>query len=243
MSTGRTRLLALAIVLIVLVGLATLLSSPGDGPSPDPQPSVDPAAVAPPPLRTDTVAEGAPDPAESERRIERPVRITGRVTSVSGEPVPAGVLVHARYDRDMIVIVKTDDAGRFELPEIPSGEIALFVHGGGWVSPGLARFDWDRSSPFVADVEAGEEEPRELLAEPVGSAAVTVLFPDGSPAVGAEHCLAFGKLIDGLMYPVKMDPAAGTFRIDDLVPGIEMPDYPPMPGSDGPLPLPVEDSA
>ena len=216
----RRRVLTVSIALVVLGGFAARVWSPDPANSPAPPPDGETPSGGPPALPGDA-KQAAAAPAE-ERVSSRPrVPIRGRVVTASGEPVPAGVKVHGAYDQSSRVSARTDGRGEFELPPIPVGEIVLFVHGGGWVSPGLSDFRWGRSNPFVVTLEPGPQAPVDLVAEPAGGVTLRVLLPDGSPAGEAMGHLGHSthlRQILGLRHPVTHGPGAGVLRFADLLP-------------------------
>jgi len=231
----RRRLLTVAIALVVLGGFAARVWSPDPDPSPAPAPHGEAPPDGAPPLPGDA-KQAAEAPAEEGAPARPRERIHGRVLTATGEPVLAGVKVHGAYDRSSRVAALTDGHGEFELPPIPVGEIALFVHGGGWVSPGLSDFHWGRSNPFVVTLEPGPQAAVDLVAEPAGGVALRVLLPDGSPAAEVmghlEHSTHLAQLL-GIRHPVTRGPEAGVLRFADLLPrlpygiGAEVPGHAP----------------
>ena len=118
-----------------------------------------------------------------------PWTITGRVIHRDdGAPV-RGAAVLATYASGSSVVparATSDDEGRFMLTSQRTGDLLLFVLGGGWVSPLLARQGELPLEPLRIRTSAGERYERELMAIPCGKARVLVLGGNEAPVAGVS---------------------------------------------------------
>jgi len=149
-----------------------------------------------------------------------------RFAVVTLEPVPAAksdsekTEKKDKHESGVNATATTDLAGRFELDKVPVGR--YYVLGGleGYLNP-LDRFDPDQLKVIteetqkelarllpVVDIEPGQAAAVTLRLERAAEVNGTILYDDGSPAVGLQIRL-LRKDKDGKLLPLKTEPIEG----------------------------------
>jgi Carboxypeptidase regulatory-like domain len=142
--------------------------------------------------------------------------LRGRVIAAEdGRPV-GGVSIQALSmnssdvsTEDVLARAESDAAGRYVLPDLPAGQMAIFAGGRGWVARSLRGDLGGGHSPFAVTLEAGESKEMDLPVVPAVEVVGQVVDANGVGIPGVE--------VRAERPPVRVvTDADGRFRMDAL---------------------------
>jgi protocatechuate 3,4-dioxygenase beta subunit len=170
-----------------------------------------------------------PSETTTEIRLLAAGRVTGTVRRAGdGAPTP-GVPVHLASAAGDHLETVADGGGRFEFPEAPPGETAVWAWGSGLLPAEVAE---GREVPCSFAVRPGETLVVDLAVRPAAGVEGVVLDPSDSPMPGAVVHLEEDSGLPFLFDPFFGAPgcrnianrtavagAGGSFAVRDLIPG------------------------
>ena len=105
-------------------------------------------------------------------------RFSGRITNGDGGPVPSAVVVLCNEDVDLWSITSTDDAGAFDLTELPANEFSVEVLSPLWRRPNTGQVWGFRPWTGSISLQSGQNLKRDIR---LGDAARQPLAPKTPP--------------------------------------------------------------
>ncbi|MCU0727689.1 MAG: carboxypeptidase-like regulatory domain-containing protein, partial [Planctomycetes bacterium] len=167
-------------------------------------------------------------------------RLSGRVVSpatgatLPGVPVYVLEIVHdpmetGRFAEAGILRVVSDSTGRFELECPVAGDVMVFAHGRGLVSPGLEEATGGGYNPLALTLSPGERREVSVEAVPSPSIAGRLAGPDGRGIAGVRIGAALDEGIGepAFQWRFSLDmltgavtDADGAYRIPTVMPGL-----------------------